>query len=124
MGRNLFAGQQMPAAPSTFEAAEHRYLAEGRDTSYRWAMSYDDFLAGVPYKENEVMLALCDGEARKAFILSTGYEKDSHGDRREKYRVLIANKTGDQFSKNWKWVFPRQVQDGYVAAGLAPDVPQ
>lgn len=122
MGRTLKSWQTSPNAPSTYEVAPHRYTIEGTDSSYRWANSYDAFMAGVPYKEGEVIYLLRNGVAAKAFILSVWYERDSLGDRREKYKVVVERVTGDAFSKNWEWVHPGFVQRGYAAAGLAPDV--
>lgn len=122
MGRRTLQSSEMPNAPSTYEVAPHRYLWD-HDSNYRWADSYKEFMAGVPYKEGDVVYIQADGNARKAFIVSVWFERDQFNDRREKYKVLVANKKGDAFSKQWEWTHPGFVQRGYQAAGLAPDIP-
>jgi len=107
-----------------YPVAPHRYLFTDMDESYRESgTSWKDFKAGLPYDIGDVIYLEYNGELRKAIISYVFREVDRFGDFREKYRIHLANKTGNVFGKSWVYTYPGFIQRGYKLAGLAPDVP-
>lgn len=112
--------------------APHRYLYTGMNDDWRYSDDYKTFMAGIPYREGEVVYIegyASDGPGKpakqaplKARVIGLFYELDRYGDRREKYRIQRETKKGT-WSLLWEYTFPGQIQRGYQQAGLAPEMP-
>jgi hypothetical protein len=104
--------------------APHRYTFDS-SSDYRDAEDYQAFIAGVPYKEGEVVYVERYGEgcklAKKARIVHVWYERDRFGDRRELYRAQFETAKG-LWSKVAEKTYAGPIQRGYQLAGLAPDL--
>lgn len=99
---------------SSFEVEPHRYTEHFDDWSYLFTRSLKDFREGCPYKAGQVVYVEHNGEVRKALIsMVFRVFHDGSGDPVEKFRVHLANKTGDRFAKNWFYTFPGPIQRGY-----------
>lgn len=132
MTRRRMSPQWRTGLVSEAEVAPHRYLYSGFDDDWRYADSYKEFMAGVPYKEGDVVYLqgfASDGPGKpgkpapvKARVIGVFYERDRFGDRREKYRVQRETKKGT-WSLLWEYTFAGPIQRGYQQAGLAPDMP-
>lgn len=99
---------------SSFEVEPHRYTEHFDDWSYLYTRTTKDFREGCPYKAGQVVYIDHNGEARKALIsMVFRSHLPMSGDVVEKFRVHLANKTGDQFAKNWFYTYPGHIQRGY-----------
>lgn len=110
----------------TYEVSPHKFLYAhpGDYYDYRDAPTWKEFKEGMPYKAGEVVYVKYHDELRKAFIEDVFIEyNDYFGTRMEKFRVRLENKKGNSFAKSWVYVYPGDVQRGYIMAGLASDVP-
>lgn len=109
------------------EIAPHHYTYNGGlDEGYRMADDWRTFMAGVPYKEGDVVYVERMGNgfyyAAKARIIGVHAERDRYGDLREKFKVQFATAKGT-WSKLFEYTYPGPIQRGYQCAGLAPDEP-
>lgn len=114
---------EITAPVSSFTVAPHRYtydsdIIDGEIS----AMSLREFRALAPYVAGEVVYIEHNGEARLAYIHAMYVDYTHNNERRHKYRVTLANRTGDRFSKVWFYTWPGYIQRGYKLAGLAPDM--
>ena len=112
MARNLRNRDYTFQPVETYTVAPHLFT-DDLDEAYREAESYNEFKAGMPYKPGDVVYLLLGEEVRKAIITDVYPERDRFGDRREKYRVHVANKKGGMFAKNWIYTWPGFIQRGY-----------
>lgn len=122
MSRKLREGEYDDRPVEACAVAPHRYTWEGQDNPYQHAKRVTDFLRGVAYQKGDVVYVERNGAPVKALILYVGCSRDSWGDRREWFKVLLATRKG-KWSGAWHRTYPGFVQRGYQLAGLAPDVP-
>lgn len=119
-----------PIKADEIEIAPHRYLwtgaigADGQPIGdIALADSYAEAKACVPYKVGEVIYIERSGQAVRALIYSTSWDRNWFSERREFYNVQPETKDGT-FSKLWERVYPGFIQRGYQRAGLAPEMPE
>lgn len=117
-----------PSRVEDSPVAEHRYLWSGTvDAAGRvlpdtgTVDTWDEFKPLIPYAVGEVVWVEHRGSPRRARILHVMIEWDSFGSLREFYRVQLETKAG-LWSRTWVNKWPGDVQRGYFAAGLAPDL--
>lgn len=104
----------------------HRYTYADFDDGYRDAPDFREFLAGVPYKEGEVVyVEAFDPKtgrkvAKRAKVADVWFDRDRFGDRREMFRLQLETAKGI-WAKVGTKAWAGQIQRGYQLAGLAPD---
>lgn len=103
----------------------HRYLYADFDDAYRDATDFREFLAGVPYKEGDVVFVEHrndDGSkvAKRAKVAFVWFDRDRFGDRQELYRLQLETAKG-LWAKVGTKAWAGHIQRGYQLAGLAPD---
>lgn len=106
-----------------YEVAPHRYTWDA-NVDYYNLPKLSEFLKAVPYQPGDVVYYNHDGEARKAYVHIVVWDYDRCGFRIEKFKIMVANKDGKTFAKNWRYAYAGQIQRGYMLAGLAPDIPE
>lgn len=125
MSRNLRnRNHPAPNPVSSYTVAPDHYNSPDeidRSVKQYMAETYRDWKALNPYQPGDIVWIEVyerDGSksARKAFISDIFPERDRYGDRRAKYRVHIANKTGDSFARNWVYTWPGFIERGYKRA--------
>lgn len=108
--------ESYPVAPDFFNTPDS-YDESAEYLAQKWSEWKD----AHPYKVGMVVWIeftdFVDGiwtkTARKAFISDIFPERDNDGWRRAKYRVHMANKTGNRFAKNWFYTWPGYIERGY-----------
>jgi hypothetical protein len=76
---------------------------------------YDGFIAGLSYKEGDVIYVAVGGEAKKAKIVGIFVKRNSEGYPIAKFRVLLETAKG-LWSKNWEHTWPGIIQRDYAIA--------
>lgn len=116
-----------PEPVSSYPVAPDHYanpdLPTIDDTPGPDGMRIRDWIAAQPYHAGDVVWFEYNGlygkQPRKAFISGVWVDYDRYGDRRPKFRVHLANKTGDRFAKNWFYTWPGFIERGYKLAATA-----
>ncbi len=80
-----------------------------------------EWRAALPYQVGDTIWVGRNGKAMRARILHILVDRDRYGDRRPIYQCQTETQKG-VWSKVWQRFYPGDVQRGYLAAGLAPDL--